>query len=246
MISIYRKSFTTIRQYWSFFLLIAVGLEVASAVLDSRAQLGGELFIWYSFVYFLHRNFLLGEGPEVAFGSGKGGKPSGRRAFLWVSFCYFAVLFGLTLLLVVKLAAQIPDKDLIAFFVVLALIALNWVGLSIFGTAFPASAIGDSYGFAATLRRARSTGLGTAWRLLLGPGLFSAIGLAVFFIWPISHDLTPGLELADFQQPFSVLLIAKGLLGLALRLTGMVSSTLAVAILCNAYRRSLPPVDLPA
>ena len=247
MIAIYRMSFACIRKFWWFFLLIALILEVASAALDSKARLGGELFLQFSFVYFLHRHMLLGEGPDSAFGGSKTARASGRRGFLWVMMIYVFSLSALTLAGFIWLSpvpiTTVPGLLLFVLFFILG----NWIGLSFFGTAFPASATGDAFGLRVTYQRARSTWLATALRLLLGPAIVGAVGIGLLILLPILRGIMPGLELADLQKPFEPILIVRGLLGLAARLSGMTATTLAVAILCEAYRSIQPaPVDTTA
>lgn len=245
MLRIWKTTFTSIGRHALFYLITAVLLEAVPLFSPGRSHLGALLFVQFGFLYILHRHFLLGEAPMAVWAPAKGVKRPGRWAFFGLSVGYFIALLALSIGLVAKASpGGLGGPNAIPWLLLAALVG-NWIGLSVFGTAFPACALGERFGLALTLRRARSTALGLSGRLLLGPGLFGLIAMAAAIALINHFGISAGLEPDDFTKAFTPMLIVSGATGIALTMIGLTTSALAVATLCDAYRR-VQPAGVPA
>jgi hypothetical protein len=208
---------------------------VLTGLIASRNSSTGGTFAAYAiFAYFIHRYFLLRVTVPL-WGRAKSPRPETTGRFILVSLLVLAIPTGVGLWLAFSMAngAELShDKEAMLTIFALTFVVLYWVGLSIFGTALPASAIGDPFGIGITLRRARLTFFRVFAGLLVGPGLFGLMTL-----------IGDGYLLGQIGLPFdfrdaSGAFSGIGLvIGSLLRILGLINTTLAIAVLCDAYKR---------
>ena len=92
MISIYKKASACAQQFWWFYLIVAILLEIGSIFFNAKSTLGAQLFLQITVLFFLHRNFLLGEVLASIWSPLQSGKPAGRRGFFWLTIVYLVVV----------------------------------------------------------------------------------------------------------------------------------------------------------
>ena len=105
----------------------------------------------------------------------------------------------------------------------------------LFGTAMPAYVAGGRFGIGATFGRIRATALPVLGGLLIGPVLFSIAGIAVGVAVIAGLALLPGADWSSWPL-LPVVWLLQGFFSLF----GLFSTTLAVVVLCNAYRKTAP------
>lgn len=116
---------------------------------------------------------------------------------------------------------------------VLMYLPTNFLFLVLFGTAMPAYVAGDRLGIGATFGRIKATALPVQGGLLIGPGLFWIASIAVYVAVIAGLALLPGADWSSWP-----LLPVVWLLQAFFSLFGLFSTTLAVLVLCNAYRKT--------
>lgn len=236
MFSFYRSAGRAFAAGLPMFLALAVLMEAFGlSTSDGRRDSGATFVAGALVAYLLHRHLLLG---ERAWGASKGTqqRPAGMGRFMLVSAALLGVPIVTAFPLVFHLAKQgVPENTIVVAYV-FAVMVLYLVMLSLFGTMLPASAVREPFGLGLTLARARRTFLPIFVGLVVGPGLFSVLLLAVA-TWLHASFGFP-LDAYERTGAFDALGFAGGAL---MRLGGLLSTTLAVAVLCNAYRRVVPP-----
>ncbi len=195
---------------------------------------GGQLFIGMLIAYWLHRYFLLGERPNVAlrerWGSGYGG-------FFLVTLLFAAALVAVVLLLSNYLPPDMShvDRDVRRLFYLFLTLPIYLILLSLFGSALPAAAVRDSFGLVTTLGRVRKTFLPTFFGMLAGPFLFVVVASVA-----VGYGLHRLGVADDARLPSGAISFPGLAASIFFRFVGMVTTTLAVAVLCRAYRRVVP------
>jgi hypothetical protein len=238
VVSIYRQAFVCFGHSWWYFLAIAMLLEIAPAVSSSKLnEWTLSLILTFFFAYAIHRHFLLGE--ELTWkGRDKRLRPQTTGRFLLVSFFMLLVPMAFAFWTVISMRSGIDDdesRQRLASGIVALGIVIYWIMLAVFGTALPAAAVGDRFGIGLTLHRARATFLRVLFQLFAGPTLFTIL----LVVTRLLIERVTGVEfgLYDATEKFSA---AGFVFGSAYGTTGLISTTLAVAVLCNAYRRVEP------
>jgi hypothetical protein len=232
MIAVYSRAFASVRQLWRFFLAVAVAM-IALELLSSRAVSLGAFLVGAMFAYELHRHFLLGETPIILGKPQQGPRPRKILGFLFVTFVMLVVPCALaisSLFLLIERGSSETTALVGIAAAVMTFFVTYWLFLMTFGTALPAAAMGDGYGLTLTLRRARHSFRSIGWALLYGPGLFGAVVLAAsilpLYVTGRGFDDAPTRGLA-----------AIGILtDLVTQLGSLFTTTLAVIVLCDAYR----------
>ena len=237
MRKIYSAAFACARQFWPVYLVFAAMLEVADWFSTGSSSLGVEFFAYTIFAYLLHRHFLFGD-PVAAFGKVASARPSSQGRFILISLPMMLVPMGIaTLLLIGPLqSAMTSDKGDLAARLLILFLPVYLLMLSVFGTMLPAAASAEPFGLGLTLRRARRSFWPIFGGLLIGPGLF---GIAsVLAMTALSSWLGIAVDARDAAGQFSPV---GAVLAVGMRLIALTNTTLAVVVLCGAYRRVAPP-----
>ncbi len=237
MIEIYKKSWACIVTNWPIYLSIAVAIEALP--LFSRPLSADIMSLIYLtlFAYALHRHFLYGELVDpVPFRKNLPGKPAQKLGLFFAIST--AMIFASTIVGFLFAPAIVPQTILShglgRIFVVLVISGFYLILLGIFGTTLPASVdlLPNTYKFEAGVEET----LPVIGRLLLGPVLAGMImGALTFFTY---------YALFTFKAfgPMATTATSDFVFGAILRLCGMAGTTLAVAVLCDAYRKIVPEV----
>ncbi len=241
MISLYRQSWTCLRgNLWFYLSFAAVYVLLGNLPLSSKTlTLWLPLILHSTFVFGLHRHILLGRPVIDAFNTRLEDTTRGP--------CKFFLLFlGFTGLCVVVLVAtfiafglQRLSRDSAAGLMTLVALPAYFLLLVLFGTAMPAYVAGDRFGIGATLGRIRATTLPVLGGLLIGPVLLAIVGFAGLVA------LIATLGETGFQRAMAALqewplLPVNWLIQVLLTLASLFATTLAVVVLCNAYRKTAP------
>ena len=236
-----QKAFLCVLRFWWLYLFVAVLLVGLPLFLKSNSGSMAGAISYIFFVLFLHRYFLFGDGAEASMRS--------SWSFIWVNLLV-TIGAGALVLGGLLLAPSNPVSQAIlasSGLLILAFLPAVCMVLSVFGTALHASAANQPYGLMLTLRRSRQTALGIAWRLLVGPGLFGFVTMAVALVGRGAFAVLVGIDKAQMATPTLQLRAVDFGFETGLQLIVMTASTLAVALLCDAYRHIQPaPVDAAA
>lgn len=240
MKDIYRSTFVCLQSFWPFYLFFAVALEVAGQFGSGSSIAGAEFAAFTIFAYMLHRHFLFGDTLK-AFGKIESTRPSARGRFFLISLPMLVVPIGLAVFLVLgPLHVSSRDVNLLTMILLVVILPLYLLMLSVFGTMLPAAASAEPFGLGLTLSRARRS----FWRifggLLVGPALFGSAAFIVIILLSVRLGLP--LDPRDAQGAFSPVGAAASVL---LQMVAMINTTLAVVVLCNAYRRLMPSPVVP-
>ena len=231
MIRIYREAWEGFRTiFWSL-VLASVTLELAPVLLGDTGSLGLTIFVLASVGYTAHRYFLFGETGLEKRGT-HAVKPRLGRFFL-VTIAAIVLLIAISLLVVdFRTFADGRPPTLGVSLTVGAIWAVLLTG---FGTIFPAAAAGTSLSLNAILRRIRIGFVPTVVGFVIGPLPFYLMFFGALMVvgnfWTVP-DYVSGAPLAE-----NVVALTAGAL---LRLIGFFGTMLAVAVLCDAYRRAEP------
>lgn len=200
-------------------LLFALMIEGLFWVWQPRSE-GSVSFVALTIIaYYFHRHFLFGE--TLGFRNQKpadGAPPYKFGWFLLISGGLLLVPLGLALsLFSVQRAAPV--------LIVLYALPVYLLTLSLFGLSLPAVVARDgTYRPSQGLRAA----FGTAWRLILGPGVVGALMIALAVIADRALRSVPEDSLILLAS-FTVL-----------RTLGFLTTIFAVAVLCDMYHRTRP------
>jgi hypothetical protein len=227
---LYRRAWVAFRLFWPLMILLAILVEGIGYWFEgsTTASMSGTVVL-ILFAYWVHRYFLFEEKPMLV-GAHKDGPPQRIGRFIVLSFLiiFLAVAAGIGVTVFLGIGLLHPSGRPVAL---LFMLIANLLLLSLFGTALPAAAAGDRFGFGVTLARGRRTFGQVFGGLLYGSGLVGAISYVA-------------VAVAAVMIPENAPVAATLALNAAASVAGMVSSLLAVAVLCRAYR-SLP-ADGPA
>ena len=223
MIRIYREAFRYFLTSLPLLIAFSALAKILLWVLEPKSKSAITLVPLIILAYYFHRHFLFGEpislwrhtsavsAPPVRFG----------RFFLVNA----ALLFG-PLALGLVLAFSVLGRPSPDVFVLIFLL-LYLLGLSMFGTALPATVAQDSaYRLSTGLRLT----LSTMWRLVLGPGL---VGLASLAATAFGSLLLGKMGFGEHSLVILAFYIVMSTIGL-------LSTILAVAVLCEMYRKGRP------
>lgn len=222
MVQIYRDSFHFFAVTFPVLLAIGAFIEILLWVLQPRSDTASSVAL-IILAYFFHRHFLFGEAFTF-----RGHKPADGAPpfkFGWflllgigMIFLPVAIAFALTLGLV---ADHSPGTLLLFLF------PTYLVVLGLFGTALPATVARDgTYRLSQGLRVA----LPTMGKLILGPGF---VGLILLVATIAAARSLATFGIAEDSPAMLALYIAT-------RTTGFLTTILAVAVLCDAYRKTRP------
>ena len=224
MIAIYKKSWACLIGNWLFYAVFAAVLTITPLVLP---KIPATVFLVPQIIvaYYIHRHFLFDEALSL-------GKPRSTPARP-MKFGWFTVVSLLTILVPVGLSVAAAltiapgkiseDKPVFVGLFLILLFPLYLIALSFFGTALPAAVERGATGYA--LSKGFRLGFGVMGRLVLGPGVNGLCGLLLVF----------GL---DYLVPSSR--TAQVILDFVATAIGLFTTTLAVAVLCDAYRKIVP------
>ncbi len=221
MIRIYRESFRFFAATLPILLGFAGLIEGLLWVLQPKSEAGATFAALAIMAYYFHRHFLFAE----TFGfrnqqPAEGAPPFKFGCFLLISFLTVSVPVGIAVVIALNATGELALGVLM-----LTLFPLYLVALSLFGTALPASVARDgtyrlSQGLRATFQ--------TMWRLVLGPGVVGLVLLVLVVLCSRWIEALPD---------DSLILLAYFTVG---RLMGFLPTILAVAVLCEMYRRTRP------
>jgi hypothetical protein len=197
-------------------------------VLRAKIRYRSHFFALTMIAYYFHRHFLFGE--DMSFKTHKVADSAPPLKFGWFILLSAALVFvplGVSVFLSFQLLpANSPSQCMFGAIVILFL-PMYLIVLSLFGTALPAVVARDgtfrlSQGIRAVFY--------TMWRLLLGPAVIGTL----FFALAITID-----------KPLAALGVLPGSLGelayfTPLRTIGFFTTIIAVAVLCEMYRRTRP------
>lgn len=223
MTQIYTKSFAFFFASLPALLAFAAVIEGLLWVFRPKSEgvvVFGALLI---IAYYFHRHFLFGEG--LALGKLKPAPDAPPQKFGWFLLISFLMVFvpgGIAVVIAINATDELGLGILM-----LTLFPLYLIALGLFGTALPASVAQDgTYRLSQGLR----VSFPTMGRLILGPGV---VGLVV-----VAAVLLAGQPLARLNLAEDSLV----LLGwyILIRTLGFLSTILAVAVLCDMYRRTRP------
>lgn len=228
MRNIYLESFRFFLSSLPALLLFAALIEGLLWFLQPRSESAATFVALTIVAYYIHRHFLFGEGLSMTM------KPAPAEGAPPVKFGWF-VLISAALILVpvgvaLVIAVQFPAPQVLGVMVIM-LFPLYLLILSLFGTALPATVARDgtyrvSQGVRATFR--------TMWRLVLGPGLVGLVLLAA------TVASGPALEALGTPETSPIMLAYN----IVLRTLGFLTTIIAVAVLCEMYRRTRPELPI--
>lgn len=229
MTKIYRESFGFFLTSLPALLVFSVVIETSFWFFESLGLAGASIVALTLVAYYFHRHFLFGEiltfkKQPIAAG---GAPPLKFGWFILISTALLLGPLGVTVVIAFQFTGwQNPWVLLIVFF------ALYLLALSLFGTALPATVAHDgtyrlSQGVRATFQ--------TMWWLVLGPGLVGTVLVAANLA--SSHVV----EAFGVSERSPILLAYHVLFGTL----SFLSTILAVAVLCEMYRKTRPEPRLP-
>ncbi|WP_309663645.1 hypothetical protein [Tabrizicola sp.] len=228
MLDIYRKSWRYFFASLPALVLFAAVIETCIWYLQPKSESSVTFIALAILAYFFHRHFLFGEAFSLTRQKPDAGAPPMKFGwFILLSGALILVPFGLALILALQIMpGGSPAPRIIGAMLLLAM-PLYLIALSFFGTTLPALVVRDgSYRVSQGLR----SGFQTLWRLLIGPALFGAVLIALLY------KVGAVLDNAGMQGD-SAATLAWFIL---IRTLGFFTTILAVAVLCEMYRRTLP------
>lgn len=232
MIEIYRKSWSCFRQGFWLYVFIAVMLEVLPLLVSGKTATPTLIGLTI-FAYFLHRHFLFSEAIGAVKTNATSDAPPTKMG--WFVLVTLATVFGPILFAGVIMLKFLPPEyhngSNLSGTLMLIMMPLYLVSLGFFGTALPASvARRPEYRIAKGFRLS----FGIMGRLIVGPALFSVLtfALVVGCSWGLQKITGPNAPWTEHG------------FGITFRLIGLFNTTLAVAILCQAYRKIVPEAQL--
>ena len=222
MSQIYRESFRYFAGTFPLLLGIGAFIEIFLWILQPRSDTASSVAL-IILAYYFHRHFLFGEA--FTFRSHKpaeGAPPFKFGWFMLLSIGMILLPVAIALALTLGMVADHSQAIMLLF-----LFPTYLLTLSLFGTTLPATVARDgTYRLSQGLRVA----LPTMGKLILGPGLVGLILLVVTIA--AAHALTTHGFAADSHAMLA--------LNIATRTTGFLTAILAVAVLCDAYRKTRP------
>ncbi len=223
MTKIYRDSFRFFLSSLPALLLFAVVIEGTLWVLQPKSESGITLVALLLLAYYFHRHFLFGETLSFRNQNPAPGAPEFK--FGWFMLLSLGLLLG-PVGIGLALTFGYLDRPT-PVMLILVVLPIYLVTLSLFGTALPASIARD--GTYRVTQGLRAT-LSTMWRLVLGPGVTGLILLVATFL--------SGYALGSLGVTEDSLITLAYYI--ALRTLGFLTTILAVAVLCEMYRKTRP------
>jgi len=223
MVKIYRDAFRFFFASLPALLAFAALIEITLWFLRPKHESSITFVSLIILAYIFHRHFLFGE-PFSFFGNKAAADAPPFRLGWFLLFSAALVLAPVVISFVLALAGLgllLPGSFL------LLILPLYLLLLSLFGTGLPAIVARDeNYDPSEGLRLT----LSTMWRLILGPGLVGLAGMAAALL--ADH----GLSLLGLGERHLAYLAAN----IAMRTIGFLNTIMAVAVLCEMYRRCRP------
>ncbi|NJS39968.1 MAG: hypothetical protein HC783_14205 [Rhodobacteraceae bacterium] len=221
MVRIYRESFGFFVNALPMLLAFAALIEGLLWVLQPKSETGATFAALTILAYYFHRHFLFGETFGLRNQKPAAGAPPFKFGwFILISVGLVFVPIAVAFAIGFAMAGRFAPLLTIGISLPIYLLAL-----SLFGTALPAVvARNGSYRLAQGLR----AGFQTMWRLLLGPCLVGGVLVALAVLsgrWAAGLPDDSLVLLAYFTTA---------------RLLGFLPTILAVAVLCEMYRRTRP------
>jgi hypothetical protein len=223
MKKIYRESFGFFLSSLPALLLFAAVIEGLFWILQPKSEVAGS-FVALTFVaYYIHRHFLFGETLSFRTQKPSPGAPAFKFGwFMLVSAGLIFVPIGIGLALATIYLDRPSTVAMLMIFLPIYLITL-----SLFGTALPASVARDNtYRVSQGLRAT----FATMWRLVLGPGV---VGFVILLTTIFAGNALGSLGVTEEG------LVTLGYYTL-IRTLGFLTTIIAVAVLCEMYRRTRP------
>lgn len=224
MAKIYRESFRFFFASLPVLLVFAAVIEGLFWVLKPRSETASTFVALTIIAYYFHRHFLFGEMLALRNQKPAVGVPAFK--FGWFTLVSAGLVFvpiGVSLIVTLGYLDQPSPGAMILIMMPLYLIAL-----SLFGTALPATVARDNtYRVTQGLRAT----LSTMWRLILGPGV---VGLLILVATILAGKALEALGVTEDS------LLTLGYFVL-IRTLGFLTTILAVAVLCEMYRKTRPP-----
>lgn len=221
MLQIYRDSFRFFAATFPVLLSIGAVIEILNRVLQPASDIAStvaQIFL----AYFFHRHFLFGEALTFRRAQPAEGAPPFKFGwFLLISIGLLTLTVAVSLVLIIVLA---NDRS---FLIVLLFLIPYLLVLGLFGTALPAAVARDG---TFRLSQGLRVALPMMVQLVLGPGL---VGLVM-----VSAAFTAGYTLSTLG--FAEDSLAQLALNIAIRTLGLSITILAVAVLCDMYRKTRP------
>ncbi len=221
MFQIYRDSFRLFVATLPFLLGLGALIEVLNRVADT-ASAASSMVAQILLAYYIHRHFLFGEALTFRRPNQAEGAPPFRIGwFLLISIGILILVLVLSLVLLIYLA------NAHSFLILLLFIGPYLLVLGLFGTALPAAVARDG---TYRLSQGLKVALPTMVQLVLGPGL---VGLAIFLV---TFAVIQGLSALGFAEDS----LAQLAFYVVARTLGFFVTILAVAVLCDMYRKTRP------
>ncbi|MCA0274228.1 MAG: hypothetical protein LCH69_19480 [Proteobacteria bacterium] len=230
MFEIYRTSFRFFSANFPALLLFAGMLEGLLWAVQPKSEVAITLVPLIILAYSFHRHFLFGEGLTLVKPAPRDGAPPFKWGwFLLASLGLIAAPLAVTIAVVLQLISAGLSKEAITGTMLLFMMPSYLIALSLFGTALPALVARDP---AYRLKAGMRSFYPAMGRLILGPGMaglvFFALGLGFNVLQPKLGIPTGSLgELAIF---------------IFFRMLGFLVTILAVAVLCQMYKRVMQRV----
>jgi hypothetical protein len=228
MTKIYHESFRYFLASLPALLAFGAAIEVTLWLLQPKQESAVSFVALTLVAYYFHRHFLFRE--SLSFSAQKPAPGAPPFKFGWFMLTSAAVLLtpvGIGLFIVFAYLDQPSPGAMILIFLPLYLVTLG-----LFGTALPATVARD--GTYRVSQGVRAT-FSTMGRLVLGPGV---IGFVLLVATLLAGNALGSLGVADDS------LVALAF-HIVLRTLGFLTTILAVAVLCEMYRKTRPEPRLP-
>lgn len=229
MIAIYRSAFQYFGRSLPFLLAMAALIEGLTLLFPSNGFEGVRMVLLFLMAYYFHRHFLYGElltwkaslvsAPPAKFGW-----------FLIASFAMIITAVAMSITAAIIAVGPLGSAGYETFVgaTVIFMMPAYLLILSLFGLGLPAIvARNRAYRLRTGLKASPRVALG----LILGPGVTGGLILAAGLLVLSRLEALPALQTGFSQWALGTLATTLGFL----------STILAVAVLCHAYRRAYPP-----
>lgn len=229
MIAIYRSAFHYFGRSLPFLLAMAALIEGLTLLFPSKGIEGGRMVFLFLMAYYFHRHFLYGE--LLTWKASLVSAPPAK--FGWFLIASFVMIFAAVAMSITAAIISVGPLGSAGYetFVgatVIFMMPAYLLLLSLFGLGLPAIvARNRAYRLTTGLKAGPRLALG----LIFGPGVTGGLILALTLLAFPRLATLPALQ-ASFGE------WALGTLATTL---GFLPTILAVAVLCQAYRRAYPP-----
>lgn len=234
MFTTYRLAFRFLKNGFALFAVSVGVIWAGGLAIEGLGTSQSVLFVAYVLIaYAFHRALLFHEISSIKAPQDPV-RPIAMGRFFWVSTLMTTAMIAVGVLAAVVMAttgnANVMRESALGIGII-AMVFANVVLLTVFGTALPAAASADRYGFGITLRRARCTWAKILFGMIAGPGTFWLIYLFAL-LW-LTRNVMP---VAPAFGPDTGFDIGQALLSLALTCCTTFATLLTVIVLCRAYK----------